>query len=294
MLRMWTTRMLRYGKLARVSIATALVQSATQVGLGFAGVTPGGLLLGQIAVQWTGIRLLGVQLLEDFPPNARRSSLDRMKQVARRYRSFPLLSIPSSLLETGALHLTPLLVAGVYGQREAGLYFFAVRIVQTPVNLTASSLGGVFTGEAARMMRENPSAIRPFTVRLLARFFLLSLAPAVVLWFGAPWLFETIFGDNWKDAGMMAGVLSIAMVGQIMTAPLSLLPRIVRRQGGQLILDALRIAVIVGSFLLGATYGLDAIETITLLSGSILLLNLAIAGWYVHLTDPASLSAPVA
>ena len=94
----WMIRERSYGALGRRNVLLGVGQTATQVGLGLLQVRPLGLLLGLGVGRLFGFGglLSGGGLLRQPRP-----SLAALPRTLRRYRRFPLLTLPAGLLNSG-------------------------------------------------------------------------------------------------------------------------------------------------------------------------------------------------
>jgi O-antigen/teichoic acid export membrane protein len=119
-----------------------------------------------------------------------------MRQIARKYMEYPLISLPTAVLDTLALSMPLLFIVHYYGEAAAGNYSQVQRFAAAPLLLCAAAISQVFykhAGDAARAGH----ATRPLmwnTVRslLLAGAAIVMLAaligePVLLLLLGAGW-----------------------------------------------------------------------------------------------------------
>jgi O-antigen/teichoic acid export membrane protein len=66
---------------------------------------------------------------------------------------------PASLLNSISLQIPSVMLLALYGPEVAGWYLLVQRIGAIPATLISASVAQVFLGEAARVARDDPSAL---------------------------------------------------------------------------------------------------------------------------------------
>jgi O-antigen/teichoic acid export membrane protein len=122
------------------------------------------------------------------------------REVARRYRSFPLLSLPGAVLDAVGYSVCIWVVASAYGRSSAGEFSQIQRLVGAPLMLVSMSLGQILLRHTAELLHDLP-AMRRLLLQLLrvmaalAAVALLALAlvgrPVLSLLLGPRWHLET-------------------------------------------------------------------------------------------------------
>jgi O-antigen/teichoic acid export membrane protein len=229
------------------------------VGACYAG--PLGLVLQSIIAQTVGITSLGRDMLRANGGKIPRSTIPRLREVAKTYRQYPIFSTGAGLLNSFGL-LAPLIILNsLYGSDIGGQYSLAWRIMTMPMALIGSALGQVFLAEAAHRLHDDPAGIPPLFDRVTAQMARLSL---IVLALGAasPWIFGLIFGHNWTTAGWYAFAISIYCAIQLVVSPISNITALVNRQDVQLVLDLLRAVMVVAVLYIPHYLGYSAMVSV--------------------------------
>jgi O-antigen/teichoic acid export membrane protein len=230
-LSVWMVRDRSYGALGRRNVLQGVGQTATQVGLGLMQVRPVGLLLG------IGIgRLCGLGGLLSSRGLLRQSrpSLAALPRTLRRYRRFPLLTLPSGLLNSGGLEIPLLVVSAAYGDARAGLLGLTVRVIGAPTTVLGEAVAQVYTGESSAAIREPRGALAPMLRYTVGRLLLIGALPTALLLVAGPWLFGVVFGPAWTEAGDYARILAFAYLAQFAVNPVSGTLQLLERQGQSL------------------------------------------------------------
>jgi O-antigen/teichoic acid export membrane protein len=167
----------------------------------------------------------------------------------------------AGLLNAIASALPSILLLIIYGSTVAGSFAFAYRIISVPMALLGAAASQLFMGEAARLLRESGADVGQLFNDFSRR--LLWVGGAVALaGISSPIVFPIIFGNDWKDAGRFAFMLSWASAFQVIVSPMSVIAILKKRQGVQLALDAFRIIIIALALTIPYMLGAGAISTI--------------------------------
>ncbi len=260
-----------------------VAQSAANVALALVaapfGAGPWGLCGGVLAGAWIGLRTLSGSAV------GLRAALERVRWrtivVAwRRFRGEAAWSTLVSAVNTASFAIVPLLLARHYSVTEVGFYALMQRVALGPVGLIGAAVGQSFWAEAARLVRQDPSALRRLYLRNTRRLAWLAL-PLALLALAGPLYVGPLFGrTQWADAGWVLAASVPMLVGQLIASPLSHLV-IHRRQHWQAAWDALRllllVAVIEGCGRAGAALSATALAlslVMALMYALLLMLNL--------------------
>jgi len=239
----WSNRRKCFRRVARARIAQSVVAALASIAMATVHDGPGGLIVGYVLGQLVGTVGLVVVAIRRERLLLRRSAnaSDTFRAVACRYRDFPRYQGPSALLEAFAGQLPIVLLTSFFGSATAGFVSLSQRAVRLPVSVVGRAIGDVFRQRASEDWVRDGRCDRIFglTFRRLAALAWIPLAILAVL---APWLFEWVFGAEWRTAGGYARILSGVYFLQFVVSPLSFVFMIAERQKADL---ALQIALVV-------------------------------------------------
>jgi O-antigen/teichoic acid export membrane protein len=211
-LRYYGVRRGAFDLVGRFTVTQGVARPLAQLLLAFLG--GAGLLLGEVLGRFLGLaalwRLLPKTTGPWFSP-----------AVLTRYKSYPLVQVPSGFLNTLALMAPVPVFTALYGPAVGGNLALAQRVVSLPVSLIGTAVADVLYGRAAEIARERPQALRGFLLATALRLFLVALPFGLALWFLAPHLAPWIFGSAWEEAGKMMAVMAPWMVAQITVGSVS-------------------------------------------------------------------------
>lgn len=208
-------RVLQYGGASLAQVAAGLLQGGVQ------GLIAGPVLAQALAVGWL-IRRSDAPA--PVPPGAAQVT-PRLREVAWRWREFPLLNTPHAFL--GALQdtVTLALVAATLGPAAAGFWGLALRYLKAPASLVGAAVSQALypkLAEAGASTGTGPTrAARAAVRRVMGLLALVALPLVVALWVGGPWAFERLFGPDWREAGVLARALAVYIGLHFVASPLA-------------------------------------------------------------------------
>ena len=228
---------------ARLSQST--VQSLAQLGSGALGYSWHGLIIGQIL----GLVANASLFLRSSMSVFRRARGKRVMVFAKKYKAFPLHSVPSSLVNALSNHLPVLVIARFFGLEAAGLYGVCLRAVLGPSRILSHSFSQVFLGEASDGRRGEELA--QITMRNLRALLSLTFAIFLPFSFVAAEAFALVFGEDWRKAGEYCLLIMPWIILGFVSTPLSMLVTITGQQKTELKLQMVYFAVVCAALALG-------------------------------------------
>jgi lipopolysaccharide exporter len=239
----WATRRKRYWSISTRRIARSVAQVAVQVPTGAAGRGAGGLIAGTIVGQFVETATLGFQVLRrDARLLASSLQAARIRTVAAEYRTFPQYGAPATLLNSVSQSIPIFILSGFFGTGLVGLYGMALRVLVYPSSFLTASIRQVLLQEAADTESRGESNLPMFrktTLWLMA----LVILPTIAIMIAGPWLFSTILGAEWREAGEYARWLVLWIACGVMNVPASAALQVLKRQR---LLFLLEIGLLVG------------------------------------------------
>jgi len=263
----WSVRVRLFGAMAtnRVMQTAALV--GVQIAGGVTGLGAFGLLLGDVARSVTGAAGLLVASARAGWWPLRGASIDGMRRMARRYRRFPIYSMPSSMINAIGLQAPLILMITLYGIEVGGEYALAERVASVPVALLARSMSQVFFAEAARQ-RAIPGGLTALFRRTTLGLARIGAIPALAIALVAPVAFGPIFGAEWSDAGLYTALLMPMMFLSIVMSPTGAALGVVERQDLHALRELLRLVMVVTAALVAAALSAGPFVAVALISAA--------------------------
>ncbi len=143
-----------------------------------------------------------------------------IKSVALEYKNFPRYMIFSDLSLAASQQFIPILLAFLYTKNSIGLYAMANRMIRLPNIVITSAIGNVFRNEAIDEVREKGNCKQLF-INTFKKLFIMAVPIYALVYVLSPKIFELFLGSKWLEAGYYARILSIMLLFEFITVPLS-------------------------------------------------------------------------
>ena len=232
-LQFWTTRARRFGSIAVTRVTQAAAGVGTMLALGWAGIAPLGLLLGNMLNIGAGSLRLALDTLRHDRIAMTRFRRQDLTRTFHTYHHYPLYSTSEALANIAGLQV-PVLVIAAHAGAEAGLLLLAQQIMTAPMTLLGSSISQVYVSRAPGELRAGRLA--EFTAGILLRLLQIGIAPLILVGLVAPYASPLIFGVEWTRAGEIVALMVPWIILQFLTSPVSMVMFVVDKQKSMLLL----------------------------------------------------------
>jgi O-antigen/teichoic acid export membrane protein len=175
-----------------------------------------GLIVAPALATLAAVGVLGWPRVSSSTASDQKTALWR--EVAQRYRDFPLLNTPhaflGALLDTVCLAL----IVAWAGPAAAGAWGLSLRYLKAPASLIGSAVSQVLY---PRLAAAEPEWARKLVRHTMLLLLLMALPWMALLWFAGPWLFVHVFGAQWQLAGELSRALALYIGLHFVASPLS-------------------------------------------------------------------------
>lgn len=260
----WAVRNKAFSRISRTKVNQSLGQVATQLIIGFMHSGPLGLLLGDVIGRISGSGTLARQVVREDKKALIEVSLPGMHKVANTYRKFPLLSSGSALINSAGLQAPPLLFAAFYGPQIAGWFVLGQKVISIPMILVGQAVAQVYVGEISRLVQNNPSEMHRLFLYTAKKLLYIGVIPTAILALFGSGLFSLVFGESWRQAGGYTQLLSLMLLVQLITVPLSQTLNVLEKQTWQLAWDIFRLVIVVSGILVPYKLGWSPSDAVLL------------------------------
>ncbi|GAB4093961.1 MATE family efflux transporter [Flaviaesturariibacter terrae] len=188
-----------------------------------------GLILG------TGLgQLIGTGLLfyrsQGYARFPLRPNWAALRSVAHEYRSFPIYTLPSEMINIVTNQLPVFMLKRFLPTAtEAGYFSMTNRVLGIPLTFVSSSISEVFRQRAADDYRINGSC-RPIFLKTAGTLAAAGIVPFLVLFFFGPQLFSFVLGKEWTEAGHYAQLLAPLFCLKFIVSPMTITFFIAQKQ----------------------------------------------------------------
>jgi lipopolysaccharide exporter len=265
-LRYWFIRDESFVTISRVLVSQNGARAAAQIGLGLTKLGWIGLLLGDLVGRGLGINLMLRSSWRAITQELFPLQFPPLLYVLKRYRKFPIYSLPSSLVDALALNLPIPLIAQLYGPQEAGYFTLVQRVLMVPLVLVGSSVADTFHARISSYSRETPRQVVPFFLRTAGVLLAFGVGPGVLLMMFGQAVFSWVFGEEWATAGLLVTAMVPLALAQLVVSPLSRVVFVFQGQELKLVYDVFSLLATLGIFIMAYSSELPLLHTIGLLS----------------------------
>lgn len=194
------------------AIATTLLQAAAALGgtLGLVFGAVGGALIGLAYSQWALFRS-GRAASAPLSP----ISFGWLRETVQTHRNYIVFSAPQALVSALGHNLPPIILAATTDPVFVGHYWLAYRLLIAPISI----LGGSYRQASIPAFRNDaPRPLKTLVRDTAGLAFVVLLMGGALAWFGGE-VFALAFGERWREAGDIAGVLVIGYGADLVKVP---------------------------------------------------------------------------
>lgn len=234
-LQFWATRRKRFGVVTKTRVAQAMGGAGVQVGLGWGGIAPLGLLLGQLLNSGAGVLGLAFNFFKNEKKLLNSVNFTNLKAAFLKYDKFPKYSTFESLANSASVEVPILIIAALAIGPEAGFLMLASRVMSAPMALVGGSVSQVYLSRAPDELRAG--TLEQFTESVLVGLAKIGVGPLIFIGIVAPITFPIIFGEQWQRAGVFLTWMTPWFIMQFMAAPVSMALHVTSHQRTALLLQ---------------------------------------------------------
>ncbi|MBE0472574.1 MAG: oligosaccharide flippase family protein, partial [Methyloprofundus sp.] len=225
----WFNREKGYRDMANSRIVQSTAMVGSQIGFGFfTKLSALGLILGQVIGQVLATLYMGQKFIKDTR-NVHKPKKLKQFALAKRYINFPKFLLIAHTMNATSRQLPSIFFNIFFTATVAGFYMLIQRVIGAPITIVGGAIGDVFRQQASKAYAERGECIREYK-NTFKKLLIISVLPFAVFIFIAPDLFAIVFGENWREAGFYAQILTPMFFLQFVTSPLSNMFMIAEKQ----------------------------------------------------------------
>jgi lipopolysaccharide exporter len=259
----WLSRTKRFGDIAAAQVVNSISNKGVQIGFGIYAPSPIGLISGVIVGYSAAIGFRFRSIKNDLFL-FRKVRWNNIRNLAIRYKNFPLFMLWSEVANTLSTQIVPLLLVFFFTPEIVGYYALANMVVFLPMGLIGNATAQVFFQKACEE-KNRTGSITNIVREIQQRLISIGMFPMFVLIIIGEELFSFVLGSQWYIAGQYAGILAPWLLFVFIAAPLSTIFSVLEKQTVDL---AFNILILISRFVVlvvGGIYG-DPVTTLILFS----------------------------
>lgn len=272
----WLIRKKQFKITARSAVIQATVINLAKTGGGW--LHPVGAVLIIITAIGTAFHAvllwLGIRGTQTAHPKEIKSTCTTL-ELAKRHKDFPLYRAPQVALNALSQSLPTLMLISFFGPAAAGFYTLGRTVLAIPSTLIGAAVGNVFYPRITEAAHAGENLFK-LLLKSTSAMAVVGIVPfGIVIIFG-PWLFSTVFGNEWLIAGEYARWLAIWLYFGFLNRPSVTAIATLSLQGFFLIYEIVSICVRVTALYFGFIIFQSDIMAIALFAISGAFLNAAL------------------
>lgn len=200
----------------------------------------------------------------DIDKNSAQSSLQTM---ATRHIDFPLYRTPQIFINALSQAVPVLLFGVFFGATAAGFYALSRGVMALPSTFLGKAVNNVFYPRI-NAAAQSENCIYELIFKGTLSLFLIGLIPFGIVVVYGPWLFEFIFGDEWRIAGEYSQWLSLYFIMHFINKPCIAAVPVLEAQRGFLVYEIVSTGVILLSLALVVYVKDDPLSAVAIFSAT--------------------------
>jgi lipopolysaccharide exporter len=250
----WSIRHKQFNRLAVRQVTGSSATMIAQLAAGLA-LTPraGGLIFGSICGQMIATGQLAWKISKETGQQIwSLITRYRLREVANRYRRFPLFDSWAAILNSVSYSVPVFLLAYYFNPAVVGFYALGARVLSIPGNLISQAVHQAFFQQAVENHRSGQ--LGSITLAVFRRLLNISLVPMALITIVAPDLFAIIFGTHWSIAGEYLRWLSLAVFFKFICSPISSIYDVLEKQNRYLSFNIILLIIRTSGLVIGGIH----------------------------------------
>lgn len=172
---------------------------------------------------------------------------------------------PSTLINSLAINLMPILIVTFFSLKDSGVYFLSLKILAVPLFLISSSISQVYYQKCSEMLQTSKEKLFDFTKKLVFTNLGIMLVFIVVINTIGIYFLEYIFDKDWENLKLFTFILSFLILARSSFNPISNIIIVLNKNHLGLLFNSYLLLVNLAAIYIGYTYN-NIFQTIVILS----------------------------
>lgn len=265
----WNQRNKKYKKVAFSSAVQVISNALIGLLFGFYKIEQG-LIISLIIGSFISVTYM---FFSEFKLKDLIISQNDFKRLIKEYDVFPKFSLWSDLATTMSQQYIPIIFSILFSPYIVGLYSFSNRILRLPNILITGSISNVFRNDAIDRINLYGECNSLF-ISTFKKLVFMAIPVYSLLFVVAPEVFAIAFGEEWREAGYFARILSVLLMIEFVTLPLNTLFNVKQEQKRLMKIQLFNFLLGFLLVIIGYTFFKSAFWALSLYSASTISFNL--------------------
>ena len=275
----WLTRRREFGRISAYQLNQSITGVLTKLLFGWIGWLRSGLIVSSVLSPFIAICTSIVRDREAFRSLWQPCECGS-RELANRYRRFPLFSMPRALVNNLSGNLPALLLTPYFGLNQLGLFAMAITLAFRPITMITASLHQVLFERVAQSVREGQSVWRWLSKRWL-QLVAIVVPIMLLLTIVMPWLVQVLLGAGWNETAILIRYMMPWLTCVFLIAPLAFISEVFGQQKLFLIIEIVYLGLRVSAMVIGIWMNSFALAIILISASGVLVLLLQLC-LYIH------------
>ena len=245
----WLMRRRAFGRISAFQLNQSATGVITKLLFGWIGWLRSGLILSSVLAPFIALTTSILRSREAFRTLWQPCEASPRK-LAKRYRRFPLFSMPRSLVNTLSGNLPALLLTPYFGLNQLGFFAMAMTLAFRPITMITSSMYQVLFERVAQKVRDGQSIWRNLSRRWLQSAALI-IPFMALLALVMPWLVRILLGAGWEQTATLIQYMLPWITCVLLIAPFAFIGDVFGKQKLFLIIELIYLGLRVGAMIIG-------------------------------------------
>jgi len=143
------------------------------------------------------------------------------KKSILQHKSIIKFILPSTLINSLAVNLIPILIVTFFSVKDSGVYTLSLKVVATPLFLISSSISQVYYQKSAKIFQYSKEKLYDLTKKIALTNVGLMLLILILINTVGIYLLELILAKNWENLRLFTGILSFLILARSSFNPIS-------------------------------------------------------------------------
>ena len=224
----WLARREEFTTIAKANIYSSLTSKSVSISSGIISPSPVGLIFGAIINDATIFFVCLRRTIADYN-YFRNISFEKLKQLAYRYKKFPLYSVGTDLAGSATMQVIPFMLAFIFSPLIVGYYAMAFLVIKLPYKVIGNSIATVFFQKASAE-KNLTGSIQKTMKAVNSRLISIGMFACVIVMIVGSELFTFALGNQWYMAGVYAQIFAPWFFVGFISTPLGSIFNVLEKQ----------------------------------------------------------------
>lgn len=217
-LKEWMIRKNEYKIVSKVTVYQPIIANSSMIFIGLLYPVASVLIIISSIKQGISAFLLYLSFKKKYKNFSNVNSKFSLKETAIKYIDFPLYRAPEGFINAIAQSMPIFILATLFGPSAAGFFTLCRSVLTQPISLVGSAVGEVFYPRISKAYNDNEK-LTNLLKKVTFVLGVVGVLPFGVVVITGPWLFELVFGLEWRMGGDFARWLSVEFYFLLMSRP---------------------------------------------------------------------------